>query len=179
MTARSVLTPFIGVRHHQECTARFDDVLGRLLADLGAPAPLDAWSMFRAPGGFEQAVAARLGPSGLMLFDAVELGGWVDVPVRRGRIMRLNIGNPALAVSMLRLAPYSGLLVPISLLLAGDDERNSCSLTYMVPSSLIVLEDNPTLIGVVKDLDARVGGLVRMALGDGPPVVSGGVAPGA
>ena len=69
--------------------------------------------------------------------------------------MRLIIGNPLLAITMMRHDLTSGLFAPVELILIeGDDGRSS--LTYVTPSSLMVVETNDALLAAARELDAKL-----------------------
>jgi uncharacterized protein (DUF302 family) len=69
--------------------------------------------------------------------------------------MRLIIGNPLLAITMMRHDLTAGLFAPVELILIeGDDGRGH--LTYVTPSSLMVVETNDALLAAAKELDAKL-----------------------
>jgi hypothetical protein len=59
---------------------------------------------------------------------------------------------------MLRHDLTAGLFAPVEMLLIDDGEGHS-SLTYMKPSSLMVVEHNPELLSAAKELDAKLAAL--------------------
>jgi uncharacterized protein (DUF302 family) len=69
--------------------------------------------------------------------------------------MRLVIGNPLVAITMMRHDLTAGLFAPVELILIeGDDGRSS--LTYVRRSSLMVVETNDALLAAAKELDAKL-----------------------
>jgi uncharacterized protein (DUF302 family) len=69
--------------------------------------------------------------------------------------MRLVIGNPLLAITMMRHDLTAGLFAPVELILIEGDVGRS-SLTYVTPSSLMVVETNDALLAAAKELDAKL-----------------------
>ena len=59
---------------------------------------------------------------------------------------------------MLRHDVTAGLFAPVEVLLVDEGEDRS-SLTYVKPSSLMVVEDNPQLLSAAKELDAKLAAL--------------------
>jgi hypothetical protein len=58
---------------------------------------------------------------------------------------------------MLRHDVTAGLFAPVELLLV--DEGDGSSLTYVKPSSLMVIENNPELLAAAEELDAKLAAL--------------------
>jgi hypothetical protein len=59
---------------------------------------------------------------------------------------------------MLRHDVTAGLFAPVEVLLVDEGEDRS-SLTYVKPSSLMVIEDNAQLLSAAKELDAKLAAL--------------------
>jgi hypothetical protein len=57
-----------------------------------------------------------------------------------------------------------GLFLPVEFLLAESGDGASCNVTYVVPSSLIVVDANPQLLSAAQALDAKVEALVASAV---------------
>jgi len=68
------------------------------------------------------------------------------------------IGNPLIAITMLRHEVTAGLFAPVELLLT-EEENGTSALTYVVPSSLMVVEPNPPLLSAARELDAKLAAL--------------------
>ncbi len=77
---------------------------------------------------------------------------------------RVIIGNPLIAITMLRHDVAAGLFAPVELLLLDEDGGRS-SLTYVKPSSLMVVEPNPELLGAAEELDAKIAALATRVTG--------------
>lgn len=149
--------PFAGVRLRFESESSFDEVLSALLADVGTK-PLkidDVWAKFESWESYEREIASHVGPSGFILFAIFDHGGWIKKVGIRKKVMRLVIGNPLLAITMMRHDLTAGLFAPVELILIeGDDGRSS--LTYVKPSSLMVVETNDALLAAAEKLDAKL-----------------------
>jgi uncharacterized protein (DUF302 family) len=75
-------------------------------------------------------------------------------------VLRVVIGNPLIAITMLRHDVTAGLFAPVELLLTAED--GGSAVTYMEPSSLMVIDDNLELLDAAKALDAK---LAQLAAG--------------
>lgn len=166
MAKNETVIPFIGVQRRQESTQHFDVVLARLLAETGAePTSLTA---LLVDGDHDEAakdrqVLPRLRPGGFLLLGLVELGTWLQPTASRGRIMRLEVGDPLVMRDMMQRDPWAGLSATLSLLLIEHRETESCSLSYVVPSTMIVIDIDQELAAFAKDLDSRLHSLASLA----------------
>jgi uncharacterized protein (DUF302 family) len=73
----------------------------------------------------------------------------------RRKVLRLIIGNPTIAITMLRHDLTAGLFAPVELILIEEGDGR-CSLTYVRPSSLMVVEKNDALLDAAKQLDSKL-----------------------
>jgi uncharacterized protein (DUF302 family) len=71
------------------------------------------------------------------------------------RVLRVILGNPLIAITMWRHDVSAGLFAPVELLLMDEGEGRS-SLTYVKPSSLMVVEHNLELLSAAEKLDAKL-----------------------
>jgi Thiolase, C-terminal domain len=74
------------------------------------------------------------------------------------KVLRVILGNPLIVITMLRHDVTAGLFAPVELLNVDEGEGRS-SLTYVKPSSLMVIEPNPELLNAAKELDAKLAAL--------------------
>ena len=79
------------------------------------------------------------------------------------RVVRLILGNPLYAITMIRHDITAGLFAPVELLVVEESDRRGASVTYVRPSSLMVIEDNPPLLEAARALDAKLSALVAGA----------------
>ncbi len=94
-----------------------------------------------------------------MLFALIDHGGWIGKAGIDRKAMRVILGNPLIAITMLRHDVTAGLFAPVEMLLT--DEGTGSSLTYVKPSSLMVTEPNPELLRAAEQLDAKLAALAR------------------
>jgi uncharacterized protein (DUF302 family) len=152
--------PFEGVRLRYDCSKGYDELVAALLADIGErPVPIndfakesDSWQ------SYQERVQSHVGPSGFMLFGLLDHGAWITKAGIDRKVLRVILGNPLIAITMLRHDVSAGLFAPVELLVTDEGEGRS-SLTYVRPSSLMVVEDNPELLSAAKQLDAKLAAL--------------------
>jgi uncharacterized protein (DUF302 family) len=151
---------FDGVRLHYDSAKSYDELVAALLADIGEhPVPInhlaattDGWRSYK------ERVESHVGPSGFMLFGLVDHGAWITKAGIDRKALRVILGNPLIAITMLRHDVTAGLFAPVEMLLVDEGEGHS-SLTYVKPSSLMVIEQNPALLSAAGGLDAKLAAL--------------------
>ena len=150
---------FDGVRVRYDSAKGYDQLLAALLADIGEkPVSLDELATTTDDWrSYQDKVEPLAGPSGFMLFDLIDHGAWIRKAGIDRKVMRVILGNPLIAITMLRHDVTAGLFAPVELLLV--DEGDGSSLTYVKPSSLMVVERNPELLSAAKELDAKLAAL--------------------
>ena len=164
-------TPFTGVRVRYDSAKSYDDLVDALLADIGQQPVLindiaqnhDDWDSYR------RQVESHVGPSGFMLFALIDHGAWITKAGIDRKVLRVILGNPLIAITMLRHDVSAGLFAPVEVLLVDEGEGRS-SLTYVKPSSLMVLEKapvrNPELLSAAEELDTKLTALAIKVTGD-------------
>jgi uncharacterized protein (DUF302 family) len=158
-------TRFDGVRVRYESTKSYEDLVSALLADIGEqPVPINDiaatngdWESYR------QRVETHVGPSGFMLFGLLNHGAWISKTGIDRKALRVILGNPLIAITMLRHDVSAGLFAPVELLIL--DELGGSSLTYVKPSSLMVVEENPELLSAAEKLDDKLAALAAKVVG--------------
>jgi uncharacterized protein (DUF302 family) len=150
---------FEGVRVRYDTAKSYDDLVAALLADIGEqPVSLD--DTVKASSSWESYqhnVEPYVGPSGFMLFKLFDHGAWITKAGIDRKVLRVILGNPLIAITMLRHDVSAGLFAPVEVLLVDEDDGSS--LTYVKPSSLMVVENNPALLSAAKELDAKLAAL--------------------
>ncbi|WP_208611824.1 DUF302 domain-containing protein [Mycobacterium paraffinicum] len=154
-------TRFEGVRVRYDSTKSYDALLAALLADIGErPVPVndiattsDGWDSYR------QRIESHVGPSGFMLFGTFDHGAWITRTGIERKVIRVVLGNPLIAITMLRHDVTAGLFAPVELLIT--DEPAGSSLAYVKPSSLMVVEPNPELLSAAEQLDDKLAALAE------------------
>jgi uncharacterized protein (DUF302 family) len=149
--------PFNGVRLRFDSPKPFDNVVAALLADVG-DVPLDIDGVGRRFDDWESyrdAVQSHVGPSGFILFGLMNHGQWISKAGLSQRVLRLIVGNPLIAITMLCHDVTAGLFAPVELLVVEEADGHA-ALIYVRPSSLMVVEPNPELLAAARALDDKL-----------------------
>ena len=163
-------TRFDGVRVRYDSAKSYDELVAALFADIGErPVSLDdAVKASNSWQSYQQQVEPHVGPSGFMLFTVFDHGAWITRAAINRKVLRVILGNPLIAITMLRHDVSAGLFAPVEVLLVDEGEDRS-SLTYVKPSSLMVLEKdparNPELLSAAKELDTKLAALAAKVTG--------------
>lgn len=159
-------TRFGGVRVRYDSAKSYDELVAALLADIGEkPVPIDDFpGAFHTWESYQQEVQSHVGPSGFMLFGLVDHGAWISKAGIDRKALRVILGNPLIAITMLRHDVTAGLFAPVEMLLVEEGDGGS-SLTYVKPSSLMVVEPNPELLSAAEKLDAKLAALAAKVTG--------------
>jgi uncharacterized protein (DUF302 family) len=157
---------FEGVRVRYDSPRTFDELVVALLGDVGEnPVSLDGLAASDSWESYQQQVEPHVGPSGFMLFNLIDHGAWIEKAGVHRRVLRVILGNPLIAITMLRHDVTAGLFAPVEMLLV-DEGGDRSSLTYVKPSTLMVVEDNPKLLSAATELDAKLAALAAKVTGD-------------
>jgi len=113
---------------------------------------------------FEDRVKQTLGPSGFTRFLTIDHGEWLRIQGIGAKFMQYIIGNPLIAITMLRHNIEAGLDVPVRLAIF-EDERGDTKLVYDTPSSLMGGLGNAELTTAARQLDAKLLALGEMVTG--------------
>jgi uncharacterized protein (DUF302 family) len=151
---------FQGLRVRYEGAKSFDQTVAALLADIGdKPVPIDDIAVgFDSWESYEHEVRSHVGPSGFMLFATLDHGAWLRKAGIDRKALRVVLGNPLIAITMLRHDVTAGLFAPVELLVTEEDGGAS-AITYVVPSSLMVVEPNEPLRAAAQALDVKLAAL--------------------
>jgi uncharacterized protein (DUF302 family) len=154
-------TPFTGVRVHAASDKPFDDLVAALFDDIGStPVPIDEYgATYRDWDSYAAAVQNRVGSSGFMLFATLDHGNWIGLTGIQRKALRVMLGNPLIAITMIRHDVTAGLFAPVELLVLEEPDGRS-SVTYVKPSSLMVVAPNPPLLAAAEELDRKLAALV-------------------
>lgn len=109
------------------------------------------------------------GPAGFMQFHEFDHGRWIKLfGVGDGlRLKRIILGNPLLAITMIRHDLNAGLCVPVEVLIKELGEGKGTQLVYFLPSSLITgVNKDQNLVDAVKVLDSKFERLLGQITGD-------------
>ncbi|MCV7424695.1 DUF302 domain-containing protein [Mycobacterium yunnanensis] len=155
-------TTFDGVRVRFDSDRTVPELYDALLADVGThPVPINDIAAQHADwASYEHAVEQYVGPHGFMLFATFDHGAWIGKAGIDRRVLRVIVGNPLIAITMLRHDITAGLFAPVELLLTEEDGDRS-ALTYVRPSSLMVVEPNPPLLEAALALDEKLAAMAE------------------
>jgi uncharacterized protein (DUF302 family) len=153
--------PFDGVRVRYHSEKSYEELVAALLADIGEqPVPINYVATSTGDwDSYQERVESRIGPSGFMLFGLVDHGAWITKAGIDRKALRVILGNPLIAITMLRHDVTAGLFAPVELLIL--EEGSGSSLTYVKPSSLMVVQPNPELLSAAEGLDAKLAALAE------------------
>jgi uncharacterized protein (DUF302 family) len=152
---------FDGVRIHIDSDNTYDQTVAALLSEIGehpeSITDLPA-AFFHDWESFATEITHHLGSSEFMLMHLIDHGEWLATAGINRKALRAILGNPLIAITMLRHDLTAGLFAPVELLLL-EEEDNRSSLTYVRPSSLMVVDDNPPLRAAALALDEKLAAL--------------------
>jgi uncharacterized protein (DUF302 family) len=161
-------TRFDGVRIHFDSDNSYDRTVAALLSEIGEnPEPITDLpaAFFEDWGSFAAEISRHLGSSEFMLMHVIDHGEWLTTAGINRKALRAVLGNPLISITMLRHDLTAGLFAPVELLILEEDDNRS-SLTYIRPSSLMVVDDNPPLRAAAVVLDEKLAALAtRVAAG--------------
>ena len=171
MVAKASVTSksFQGIRIEVDTSVPFDEVLRRLrglMGDASVPAVVTLAKEVTTQAEYVRKVEERfVGESGFMLFHEIDHGGWLPKFGISRRTVRWILGNPLIAVTMIRHDIKAGLFAPVEVLVTEKESEPGAVIAYVRPSSLMVIEENPPLREAAKVLDEKLDALVAKATG--------------
>jgi uncharacterized protein (DUF302 family) len=167
--AVAVTKAFKGVRIEVDTAFSFDDVLGRIRGLMGTTNVPDIVALAQEPisrDEYTRQVEERfVGASGFMLFNEINHGGWLPKFGINRRTVRWILGNPLIAITMIRHDITAGLFAPVEVLMTENEKRERTTVAYVLPSSLMVIEENPPLREAALALDEKLKVLIAEATG--------------
>ncbi|KFY44609.1 hypothetical protein V495_03359 [Pseudogymnoascus sp. VKM F-4514 (FW-929)] len=165
---------FEGIRLTRHSTKPFDDVLERLRGTVGT---LEKWTSviqklksvkgLPSVDDFRAEVLLAINDKDFMTFMELDHGLWIPIyGVGEGRkAIRVIIGNPLIAITMLQHDLNAALSVPVEILLLEDADKKGTSVVYFAPSSLIAsINKKEELLVAVNILDEKLAALVTYIL---------------
>ena len=162
---------FTGTRVVVHTSRAYDDVLDNLRSLMGASTIGEVVALAKQPiteAKFAREVEDRVGESGFILFAEIDHGGWLPKFGIKQRAVRWILGNPLYAITMIRHDITAGLFAPVELLVTENIDRAGAKVTFVKPSSLMVIETNPPLLAAAQALDGKLLELVAKATNVGP-----------
>jgi uncharacterized protein (DUF302 family) len=163
-------TRFDGVRIRIDSDNTYEHLLAALCSEVGeTPEPITELpaAFFDDWASFSTEISRHLGSSGFMLMHLIDHGEWLQTAGINRKALRAILGNPLISITMLRHDLSAALFAPVELLLLEEDDNRS-SLTYVKPSSVMVVDDNPPLRAAAEKLDEKLGALVARVAASEP-----------
>jgi uncharacterized protein (DUF302 family) len=134
------------------------------MGDASVPAVVTLAKEATTEADFIQRVQERLvGESGFMLFHEIDHGGWLSRFGINRRIVRWILGNPLIAITMIRHDITAGLFAPVEILVTEKERGQGTTIIYVRPSSLISIGENAPLHAAAKALDEKLEALIAKA----------------
>ena len=162
---------FEGVRLEVTTSAGFDVVLDRLHNSMGRTSIPEIVELAQKPiseAEYRRVIQERfVGKSGFMLFHVIDHGGWLSKFGIRRRMVRWIFGNPLIAITMIRYDLTAGLFAPVEILVTEAEDGQGTTITYVRPSSLMVLGNNPPLMQAAVELDKKLDELISAVVASG------------
>lgn len=160
---------FKGLRVEVPTPLSFDEVLGRLRNLTGhtsIPEINEVARRAKSEADYAREVEERFtGDSGFMLFVEIDHSGWIERFGIKRKVLRWILGNPLIAITMIRHDITAGLFAPVEFLLTENEDGKGSIVTYVRPSSLIVIDGNAPLLAAAKALDQKFDALIAKATG--------------
>lgn len=113
---------------------------------------------------FEKIFKAREGASGFMRFLKIDHGGWLKHYNRPSKAILYILGNPLIAITMLKQDLGAGLNVPIRLFIQEDRDAKT-RIAYDLPSTLMSGLGDAALAEAARQLDAKLIALAEQIAG--------------
>jgi uncharacterized protein (DUF302 family) len=155
---------FQGMRSEVTTSTGFDVVLKRLRDSMGQTSIPEIVELAKKPiseAEYRRVIQERfVGKSGFMLFHEIDHGGWLSKFGINRRMVRWIFGNPLIAITMIRHDVTAGLFAPVEILVTEAVDRSGTTITYVRPSSLMVIDNNQPLIEAVAELDKKLDALI-------------------
>jgi uncharacterized protein (DUF302 family) len=159
--------PFTGQRAVYQSALTFDAVLEKLHQQLGRK-PVDLRRLREespTSEAFERNLAPYTGAAGFMLFGIQDYGAMLHEAGIDRQELRLMFGNPMIAITMIREDLTAALFVPVEILLTDGPDHGTCTITHIVPSTLMVIDgSNKELAAAAAALDAKLESLLRQVV---------------
>lgn len=167
MTTRIENRTFNGIRTEVSTSIGFDEVISRLRAQMGRTGAAEVVALAKteiSADEYSRQVEERFaGESGFILFAEIDHGGWLLKFGIDRRTVRWVFGNPMIALTMLRNDITAGLFAPVELLVTEAEDGQGAAITFVRPSTLMVIEENPPLLAAARALDEKIDALVARA----------------
>ena len=166
------ILPFEARRVRVESTRSFEEVLLNLQKVVGKTiipqGPPQEQGSVPTREQFEQAIQQEVGESDFTLMFTMDYGHWLPLFGVQRKVLRWILGNPLIAITMIRHDIAASLFAPVELLLVENESGEGSIVIYDLPSSLMVIEPNPALLAAARVLDHKLETLVCCVTGVEP-----------
>jgi uncharacterized protein (DUF302 family) len=153
------------VQHNEHVTRRpFEEVIQAFERAVGSVEGVydNLVAKSRDTAEFERLVREREGSSGFMRFFTADHGVWAKLEGMNFRARMYTIGNPLIAMTMLKHEVAVGLNVPVRIMIYEDVGGGTTRLVYDLPSSLMSVLGNEQVMNAARKLDEK---LIALAVG--------------
>ncbi len=151
----------VTARSYEAVVAAFETAVGSI-EEVGWPAlPGGA----RGEGEFRSRIEEHLGPSGFTRFLTLDHGDWLKLYGQDAKVVMYTLGNPLIAVTMLRHDIRAGLNVPVRVVIYRDEASGTTRLAYDVPSTLMGNIADEACLAAARSLDAKLAALAERVTG--------------
>jgi uncharacterized protein (DUF302 family) len=158
-------TEFTGIRIRVDTDLTVGQLAQRLRDRMGRADLVELGRLAREAASaeeFAREVETRfVGESGFMLFAEFDHGAWLARFGIRRQVLRWILGNPLIAVTMLRHDVTAGLFAPVEILLTDRPGEGGSSVTYLKPSTL--MGSNPAVLEAARALDLKLDSFITRA----------------
>ncbi len=172
--------PFQGKRIRFDTTRSYDEVLQNLyelvetrnLKDAQKQGmsviPQDFAKLVQTdvtPENFEKVFKSHISGRDFMLFFEFDQGIWLPAFGIKRKVTRWVMGNPFIAITMMKHDIQAGLFTPVELLLFENETGDGSTVIYDLPSAQIVIDKNPVVLEAARILDQKLYAVVSGATG--------------
>jgi uncharacterized protein (DUF302 family) len=152
--------------HVRTSTAKgFAEVMKEFESRLGKFDPARLRSKLAARASTDEvrsAIEAQAGSSGFMLFGTIDHGELLTLFAEPRKAIQYVVGNPLIALQMIRRNVGAGLYAPLRVLVYEEDGKTIVECDK--PSSLFGQFQDPEIFAVGSGLDAKLEALVAAAI---------------
>lgn len=148
-------------------TRTFEDVLAAFHEQVGALEEI-GWDAIPAASSntedLERRVREVLGPSGFTRFLTIDHGRWISMRGTPTKFIQFTLGNPMIAITMMKHHIEAGLDVPVRLAIY-EDADGKVRVVFNTPSSLMSGLANKDVEAAALKLDAKMMALAEAITG--------------
>jgi hypothetical protein len=152
-------------RSFEEVLLNLQQVVGKTTIPQGSP---KAQGSMPTREQFEHSIGQEVGESDFTLMFAMDYGHWLPLFGIQRKVLRWILGNPLIAITMIRHDITASLFAPVELLLVENESGEGSTVFYDLPSPLMVIEPNPALLAAARVLDHKLESLVSRVTGVEP-----------